>query len=105
MHDVRVSMLGLDDCGSHTPGMQNAIKRPTMGDHDAREVKVTRAAQWVVDALAFELAAEPGLDREALVTALARRAGYAQADSLWPDAQEELQAGLVARLADRLVRD
>lgn len=106
MDDVRVNHLGLDDNRSHMPMMQNVIERPKPMAHEiSQESALSRAALWIIDALALELAAEPAKDRKALVEALRRRAGYEQADALWPDAHEALQAELVARLAGRLARD
>ncbi|WP_446654814.1 hypothetical protein [Blastomonas sp.] len=65
---------------------------------------MNRAALWIVDALAEELAADKTLDRAALVRSLLRRAGYEQADCLVPGDAETVRAALVARLAGRLAR-
>lgn len=87
------------------PVMHHVIERQPMNDQKAQHDALSRAALWIVDALALELADDPAMDRQALVRALHNRAGYAQADALWPDAQEALQAGLFARLAGRLAQD
>lgn len=70
----------------------------------AQDDVMNRAALWIIDALADELAADRTQDRAALVQALLRRAGYEQADCLVPGDAETVRAALVARLAGRLAR-
>ena len=62
--------------------------------------------EWVVDALAEELAAQGDATRETIVQSLIARAGYDMADSIFDperglrDARAELVYRLVGRLAE-----
>lgn len=71
---------------------------------DSADAQLSEAVLWIIDTLAQELDAGGAMDRRGLVQALRRKAGYEQADSLYPDGREKLQAELVARLAGRLAR-
>lgn len=83
--------------------MQNVIDRPqAMAHGNSQDDTLSREALWVIEALAQELADNAKADRRALVEGLRRKAGYEQADSLWPDRNDALRAKLVARLAERL---
>ena len=60
--------------------------------------------EWVVDALAEELAAQGDATREAIVESLIARAGYDMADSIFdPDRDlRDARADLIYRLIGRL---
>lgn len=64
------------------------------------------AHDWLIDAIADELAAQPGVDRQALSRRLLARAGYEQADSaLDPEAPRgRARRDLALRVATRLRR-
>lgn len=85
--------------------MLELLERPAVTRwNGAQDDEMNRAALWIVDALADELAADGTRDRGALIQALVRRAGYEQADCLVPGEAETVRAALVARLAGRLAR-
>ena len=85
--------------------MLELLERPDfMPKSDAQDNVTSRAALWIVDILADELARDGTQDSGALVQALLRRVGYEQADGLVPGDAETIRAALVARLAGRLVQ-
>jgi len=72
----------------------------------ARPRNGTDAKGWLIDAIADELAAQPGVDRQALSRRLLARAGYEQADSAFdPEAlRARARRELALRVATRLRR-
>ena len=92
-----------------TRARSQALTRPTSAA--PREAEIGPCAEcppietwnWVVDALAVELAAVPRLERAALVHSLASRAGYELADELDPNYRlQNARVKLVERLIKRL---
>lgn len=85
--------------------MLELLERPAVTSaRGTQDDVMNRAALWIVDALAEELARNMTQDRRMLVQALLRRAGYEQADNLAPGDAEAVRAALVARLAGRLAQ-
>lgn len=87
--------------------MQETLERPNVMAAKIATLLTANSAQavmWIIDALANELAEDDTLDRGALIGRLMHKAGYEQADALWPDGVKARRAELVARLAGRLAR-
>ncbi len=72
----------------------------------ARSPNGENAHDWLIDAIADELAAQPGVDRQALSQRLLARAGYEQADTAFdPDGRRRrVRRDLALRVATRLRR-
>jgi hypothetical protein len=105
MQDVCVTRLGTQAGTAQGGTMLELLERPAVTPaRGTQDDVMNRAALWIVDALAEELARDMTQDRRMLVQALLRRAGYEQADNLVPGDAEAVRAALVARLAGRLAQ-